>query len=90
MKDSHLYLEKVQARLRQYQAGYDKLVAKAKESEADAKLALNDQLKELSMRLNEAKDQLKTFKSASLEAQQMLQQRLDMLLDNIQKELKIR
>ena len=68
MGEKELYQQKMRAQLDEWKADVDKLRAKASGASADAKLQLNQQVKNLEAKINEAKAKLDELANASDEA----------------------
>jgi DNA-binding transcriptional regulator GbsR (MarR family) len=68
MSEKDLYQQKMKAQLDEWKADVDKLRAKASGASADAKLKLDQQVKDLEARIEEGKAKLAELADASEEA----------------------
>ncbi|WP_439156308.1 coiled coil domain-containing protein [Yoonia sp.] len=68
MDEKSAYRQKLQARLDQWRTEIDKLEAKAVEASADARMKIDDQIKELRKQQDAASEKLKELDDASGEA----------------------
>ncbi|MEX0958510.1 MAG: hypothetical protein WDZ63_04430 [Burkholderiales bacterium] len=68
MSDRDAYIEKVKAKIDQWNADIDKLQAKAKEVDADARIKYDEQIAELKKQRDEAEAKMKEARAASEEA----------------------
>jgi len=66
MKDA--YIQKLEARMREWQADMDKMRAKADQAEADARADYEKQIKELQTRQEEAQQKLEELRQAGDDA----------------------
>jgi len=68
MTEKEQYIEKAKAKLDQWNAEIDRVQAKAKAAEADAKIEYQKQLEEMRVKRDEAEARLKELRDASDDA----------------------
>ncbi len=68
MSDREIYVEKAKAQLEQWNAEIDKLQAKAREANADAKKQYEDHLAEMKRNRDAAEEKLREMRTASEES----------------------
>lgn len=68
MDEKILYRQKAEAQLKELKANIDKLKAKAKQANADARIQFNDQLKALDAHKDRVQENLSAMESAAGEA----------------------
>ena len=74
MNERQAYIEKMKAKLDEWNADIDKLAAQAKSAEADAQLRFQQQLDELKASRDQAARQLKELQNASADAWETMRQ----------------
>ncbi|WP_421621288.1 hypothetical protein [Alkalilimnicola ehrlichii] len=85
MSERNEYLEKIKAKIDEWNADIEKLQAKARQAEAEARIRYHDQIEELRRQRNRAEENLKEARGASEEAFREMRTRLEGAWDDISK-----
>lgn len=83
MGERNQYIEKVRARIAQWDAEIDRMKAKADEAEADARIEYEKQMREMQARRDEGVDRLEMLREASDEAWKDVRSGFDRAWDEI-------
>jgi hypothetical protein len=68
LDDRKLYQRKLEAQLEEWQADLDKLVARAKQADADTRIAAERQIEDLQARQRVARERLDDLRAAGVDA----------------------
>ncbi|RLK50430.1 hypothetical protein DFR31_0326 [Alkalispirillum mobile] len=83
MSDKNEYVEKMKARLDEWNADISKLQAKARQAEADAKIRYEEQLRELRKQRDHAEEKLKEVQASSEEAWREMRAGMEKAWDDV-------
>jgi chromosome segregation ATPase len=85
MSDRDAYIKKIKANIDQWNADIDKLQARAKEVEADARIKYDEQIAELKQQRDQAETKMKEARAASEEAWADLRAGFESAWDSVSK-----
>lgn len=88
MSNKDAYEQKLQAKLDEWQADLDKLKAKAKGAEADARIEYQEEIDRLESQRNEARQKLAELREASDDAWEDLKDGVERAWDSVSESFK--
>ncbi len=88
MKERKLYQKKMDAQLKEWAADIDKLRAKAQKADADTRLKLNKQIKNVRARFDDARERFEDMTEAGEDAFESAKSRFESAMADFRKALK--
>lgn len=83
MSDRDVYVEKMKAKIDEWNADLAKLEARSREASADTRLKYDNQIQELKVQRERAEEQLKEFQRASEESWKQMRDGMESAWDEV-------